>query len=239
MSSINLIFDEHSIKDKLYTFDSPNRTILKDDYFTQSAVLFTLIPHEDKPYELVLIRRTNTGKRHRGQMAFPGGKFDQELDKTLRDTVLRETYEEIGVPKNAIKLIGCLHDYPTITKFIISPFVGVISSDQELKRQESEVQQIIKVPIDFFVKKTNFKERKMVFGRNYFPVYYFNYKSDTNSYMIWGATAFMIVSFISIVYDYEISELGSQGFRVSQIKNFRDYILNENYGTYLQKFNQK
>ncbi len=236
MSSLNLLFDEELIKKKLYELNSPNRITLTDDHFTKSAVLFTIIPCEKKPYELILIHRADKGRRHRGEMAFPGGKFELERDDSLIDTVLRETCEEIGVPRKNIKLLGCLHDYPTMTNFIITPFVGVIDKEQELKRQEREVQQIVKVPIDFFVKKTNFNERQMFYGNHYFPVYYFDFKSNKKNYMIWGATAFMIVSFIKMVYDFEISNLGSQEFRVKELKNFKKFILSEDYANYLRQF---
>ncbi|MBN1802957.1 MAG: CoA pyrophosphatase [Candidatus Lokiarchaeota archaeon] len=236
MSSLNLLFNEELIKEKIYTLSSPNRITLTDDHFTKSAVLFTIIPCEEKPYELVLIRRSEEGRRHRGEMAFPGGKFDPKFDNSLTDTVLRETCEEIGVPRKKVKLLGCLHDYPTMTNFIITPFVGVIDKDQQLTKQEREVQQIVKVPIEFFANKINFSERPMSFGNSYFPVYYFNFKTNKKNYMIWGATAFMIVSFIKIVYDYEISELGSQEFRVKELKNFKNFILSEDYANYLRQF---
>ena len=117
----NLIFNETLIRSKLYQFDSPNRfSINDDDYFTSSSILFTIIPHEDKPFELVIIHRTNRGTRHRGEMSFPGGQVDPN-DKSKLDTALRECEEEIGVPKDRIHVLGCLNDFPTMTKYIITP----------------------------------------------------------------------------------------------------------------------
>ncbi|MBK5105485.1 MAG: CoA pyrophosphatase [Burkholderiales bacterium] len=197
----SLIFNEALIKRKLFDCNSPSRISLKDDFFTRSAVLFSIIPYENKPYDLILIHRSNLGTRHRGEMSFPGGKYEEDKDKTLKDTALRETVEEIGVSKESIKIIGCLDDFPTMTKYIITPFVAVIDNNQQLIREEREVQRILKIPIDFFTNKTQFRERAIEVDGNKFPVFYFNYldKENGQKYTVWGATAYMIVTFIETV----------------------------------------
>ena len=222
----SLIFDENFIKSKLFNCESPSRISLKDDFFTSSAVLFSIIPHEDKPYDLILIHRSNIGTRHRGEMSFPGGKFEDDKDKSLKDTALRETEEEIGVPRETIKIIGCLDDFPTMTKYIITPYVAVIDKNQKLKRQESEVQRILKIPIDFFTSKTQFREQTVDVDGNKFPVFYFNYTDPENSqkYTVWGATAYMIVTFIEMLYGFSLSNLGLKRFKLEKIKDLKEYI---------------
>ncbi len=201
-----MIFNENVIKKKVFPCDAPSRTSLNDNFFTQAAVLFSIIPHVNKPYELILIHRSNMGTRHRGEMSFPGGKFEPEVDKSLKDTALRETEEEIGVPKSNIRIIGCLDDFPTISKFIVTPFLGLISNTQTLKRDEREVQKIVKVPIDFFINKINFAEQEFDINGEKFPVFYFNYFNEENeqTYTIWGATAFLITHFLELVYNIQI-----------------------------------
>ncbi|MFX1557327.1 MAG: NUDIX hydrolase, partial [Promethearchaeota archaeon] len=194
MDISNLIFNEVLITQKLKRCDSPSRVILKDDFFTSSAILFSIIPYENKPYELILIHRTNKGTKHRGEMSFPGGKFEPYLDKSLKETALRETEEEIGVKRESIKIIGCLDDFPTMTKYIITPFVGLINKNQKLVKDNREVQEIVKIPIDFFIKKKNFREQAVDIDGNKFPIFYFNYIKNENGkkFTIWGATAYMI-----------------------------------------------
>ena len=222
----SLIFDENFIKSKLFNCESPSRISLKDDFFTSSAVLFSIIPHEDKPYDLILIHRSNIGTRHRGEMSFPGGKFEDDKDKSLRDTALRETEEEIGVPRESIKIIGCLDDFPTMTKYIITPYVAFIDKNQILKRQEREVQMIINIPIDFFTSKTQFREQTVDVDGNKFPVFYFTYKDPENSqkYTVWGATAYMIVTFIEMLYGFSLSNLGLKRFKLEKIRDLKEYI---------------
>ena len=173
MDTKNLIFNENLIKKKIYPCESPLRTSLMDSNFTKAAVLFSIIPHVNKPYELILIHRSNMGTRHRGEMSFPGGKFELEVDKSLRDTALRETEEEIGVPRENVRIIGCLDDFPTISKFIVTPFLGLINNNQKLKRDEREDQKIVKVPIDFFINKINFTEQEFDVGGEKGPVFYY------------------------------------------------------------------
>ena len=222
----SLIFNEALIKSKLYDCDSPSRISLKDDFFTRSAVLFSIIPYEDKPYDLILIHRSNLGTRHRGEMSFPGGKFEVDKDKTLRDTALRETEEEIGVSTDSIKIIGCLDDFPTMTKYIITPFVAVIDKNQQLIREEREVQRILKIPIDFFTSKTEFREQAVDLDGNKFPVFYFNYfdKDSGQKYTVWGATAYMIMTFIETIYGFTLSSLGLKRFKLEKIKDLKEYI---------------
>lgn len=226
MNSSNLIFNKTLIRDKLIPCNSPLRISLRDEFFTSSAILFSIIPYNNKPYDLVLIHRTDRGTRHRGEISFPGGKFESENDKTLLDTALRETEEEIGVPKNKIELIGCLDDFPTMTKYIITPFIAIIDKDQKLVKEDGEVRRILKVPIDFFIKKQNFREQAIDIGGNQFPIFYFNYiDSESNEkYTIWGATAYMISNFIETVYGITMSNLGLKRFKLEKIKDLKEYI---------------
>jgi len=221
-----LNFNENLIKKKIFPCDSPSRTSLNDSFFTKAAVLFSIIPHENKPYELILIHRSNEGTRHRGEMSFPGGKFEPELDKTLKDTALRETEEEIGVPREDIRIIGCLDDFPTISKFIVTPFLGIISKDQKLKRDEREVQKILKVPIDFFMNKTNFIEQEFSVADEKYPVLYFNYFNEKNGqiYTIWGATAFLITHFLELVYNVQIGSTKARRPTLDEIIRRHKYL---------------
>ena len=226
MDDLDLIFNKAFIQNKLKRYNSPSRISLKDSSFISSAVLFPIIPYKKKPYKLIIIHRSNRGSRHRGEMSFPGGKFDQRYDKSLEDTALRETKEEIGVSKENIKILGCLDDFPTMTKFIITPFVAVIDKNQKLKKDEREVQRILKIPIDFFIEKVNFREQSIDIENNKFPIFYFNYLDENNGskYTIWGATAYMIVTFIETIYGFTPSKLGLKRLKLDKIKQLKEYI---------------
>lgn len=230
MGNKNFIFNGNLIKEKLFAFDSPQRLSIKDDFFAPAAVLFTIRYIPNKPYELVLIHRTEDGRRHAGQMSFPGGKYESAHDKSLTDTALRETEEEIGVPRKNIKILGSLHDFPTISGYNVSPFVGVISENQQMIKQESEVQAIVTVPIEFFVDKRNLREESFNMNGNEHPVFYYDYpdKKTNRIYTIWGATAHLILVFIDLVYGLKISEFDIKKFRVDDLEDLKLHIINRN-----------
>ena len=221
-----MIFNRALIKSKLIPCNSSNRITLVDDFFTSSAVLFSIVPYENKSFELILIHRTDRGTRHRGEISFPGGKFESHVDKSLLETALRETEEEIGVPKDKVEIIGCLDDFPTMTKYIITPFIAIIDKEQKLVKEEMEVRRILKIPIEFFIKKENFREQAVDIGGNKFPVFYFNYidNKSNDKFTIWGATAYMISTFIETVYGITMSNLGLKRFKLERIKDLKEYI---------------
>jgi len=63
--------------------------------FRQAAVLLPLYQSETGPH-LILTKRTEEVPTHKGQIAFPGGGFE-EGDADLLTTAIRETREEIGI----------------------------------------------------------------------------------------------------------------------------------------------
>lgn len=193
--------DVQTIRSNLLDFDSSDRVKVQHSNFKKSAVLFSFIQQNNK-LNAILIKRTNVGSKHRGEMSFPGGRFDPELDQSLLDTALRETEEEIGISKDNIEIIGCMDDLPTTTSFIITPFVGLIKNDIVMKKQDAEVEKIYKIPLDYFLDEENFTETYFSMGDRKFPV--FRYPR----YGVWGATAHLIVTFIKQVFGISMSKSG-------------------------------
>ena len=54
---------------------------------------------------LLLIRRAAHRGNHRTEWAFPGG-VSEPIDDSLKATALRETHEEIGVPRDGDRVLG-------------------------------------------------------------------------------------------------------------------------------------
>jgi 8-oxo-dGTP pyrophosphatase MutT (NUDIX family) len=194
---------------------------MSHEYFTNSAVVFLILPNKDRPYDLVLIRRTksNTDK-HSGEMSFPGGKFDPKLDKSYFDTAFRELEEELGILFDEVTVLGCIDDHLTPKGFIITAFVAYINSDINMVKQESEVSEIVKIPISFFANKENFRERTYKLKEDLIGVGKFNYFSpDNKKYVIFGATSHIIVKFIDTVYDLGLMTPGCRRINCEDIKD--------------------
>ncbi|HET8772292.1 MAG TPA: CoA pyrophosphatase, partial [Thermoanaerobaculia bacterium] len=89
----------------------------------RACVLIPLI-RNGAGYSVLLTRRSENLASHSGQIAFPGGSV--EAGETLEAAVIRETYEEVGIPPDRVELIGRLDDLITHSGFLVAPFAGVI-----------------------------------------------------------------------------------------------------------------
>ena len=218
---MEFIFNEKLIRTKLKDFASPDRLAMSHENFINSAIIFLIIPYNDRPYDLVLIRRTkSTSDKHSGEMSFPGGKFDINLDTSYLDTALRELEEELGIPRNKVNVLGSIDDHLTPKGFIITTFVAFTSQDTKMVKQNTEVNEIVKIPITFFADKKKFKERTYKLKDDLIGVGKYNYFSpDNKKYVIFGATSHIIVNFIDTVYNLGLMTPGCRRINCEDIKD--------------------
>jgi 8-oxo-dGTP pyrophosphatase MutT (NUDIX family) len=107
-----------------------------------------LVPIYDGPGgpTVLLIRRTAVGV-HSGQVAFPGGR-PEPGDRDLEETALREAEEELGIPRDAVRVVGRLPVVETIvSNYAIHAFVGRLRARPVLRLQASEVAGVLDVPL--------------------------------------------------------------------------------------------
>jgi 8-oxo-dGTP pyrophosphatase MutT (NUDIX family) len=158
-----------------------------------SAVLVPIYRREGQ-YYILFTQRTERVKEHKGQISFPGGAR-QEGDRTLLDTALRESAEEIGLAPGEVKILGELDDALTETShYIISPFVGVIPWPYEFKVDGWETKEIIEVPISALMDKDSRRQETKVIGGQQVTSYLYHYQGR----VIWGATARILHQFLDI-----------------------------------------
>ncbi|MFC2052205.1 NUDIX hydrolase [Chloroflexota bacterium] len=158
-----------------------------------SAVLLPIYQKQGE-YHILFTKRTETVKEHKGQISFPGGARE-EHDETLLDTALRETTEEIGLPAEAVKLLGELDDFPTTTSsYIISPFVAAIQWPYPLKIDPIEVEEIIEIPISALLDKDCVSQETEIIDGQAVTAYSYNYQGK----VVWGATARILTQFLDV-----------------------------------------
>lgn len=149
-----------------------------------------LVPVTDRADPgVILTRRTETLKRHAGQVAFPGGRVDPD-DPDVIAAALREAEEEIGLPREAVTVIGEADRYRTVTGFQVTPVIGVVPPDLPLTPHEAEVAAVFEVPLAFLLDTANHVEASVEWQgreRHYYEIMW-------NGFRIWGATAAMIVN---------------------------------------------
>ena len=157
------------------------------DALTASAVLVPIAAFGAHP-SLVLVRRSNRTRYHKGQIGFPGGVVE-DSDPDLVSAALREAYEEAGIPRDAVDLLGALAPTETITGFLIHPFVGVLREQVEFKRDEREIQEILLVPLEAFACGPDSTMEFWLGGKSFLVSAFFLHDA-----VVWGATARIILS---------------------------------------------
>ena len=147
-----------------------------------AAVLVPLYVHRGRLHA-VFTKRQDDLRRHPGEISFPGGRYD-EGEPDLRATALREANEEIGLPGDAVEIVGALQPTPTIaTGYAVYPFVGLIAPGRTWTPSANEVAEVLELPLDALL--AGYGRRRLV--RRGVPI-----RTDTyvvGDHLIWGATA--------------------------------------------------
>jgi 8-oxo-dGTP pyrophosphatase MutT (NUDIX family) len=163
-----------------------------------SAVLSLLFPHEEELHVL-LIKRTEDGHAHGGQISFPGGR-QEPSDADLKATALREAQEEVGLLSADVELLGALTQlYIPVSNFQVFPFVGFSERKPEYKLSKEEVAYVLEVPL----RRLFAPESKIVARVRPASVPGMVMKVPAyvlpDEHIIWGATAMMLSELEAIV----------------------------------------
>jgi len=161
----------------------------------QSAVLILMYPHLEELYT-VFIQRTSYKGVHSGQIAFPGGKYE-ESDQDLLQTALREAEEEVGVRSDSVETIGSISPlYVPPSNFLINPYVGYTSIRPTFVPEPSEVATILETPIRDLIGEHRLLDHQVeVQNGQRLNVKGFSVKEK----IIWGATAMILKEFIELL----------------------------------------
>jgi 8-oxo-dGTP pyrophosphatase MutT (NUDIX family) len=161
-----------------------------------AAVLVPIVERESG-LTLLLTRRTDHLDVHAGQISFPGGRV--EAGEGLEEAALRETEEEVGLPRRHVRLIGRLDTYVTRTGFEVTPMVGAVTPPFPIAPDSFEVAEVFEVPLPFFLAPGSQQRHTRVFQGRQRQFYAFPYEN----YYIWGATAGMLVNLVQVLSAYD------------------------------------
>ncbi len=156
-----------------------------------AAVLVPIYLGDNGELRILLTRRSGRMNSHSGEVAFPGGRLDE--GESAVDAALREAEEEVGLDREAVRIIGSLEPLTTVVSSSrITPFVGFVDNmsalRSSLRPSPKEVDRIFDVSLEELIHPDCYHEEIWDFADGTFPVWFFEVEDDT----IWGATSRMI-----------------------------------------------
>jgi 8-oxo-dGTP pyrophosphatase MutT (NUDIX family) len=160
-----------------------------------SAAVLVPVTDRDGPH-VVFTKKTSGVPHHKGQFSFPGGVVETS-DGSRVETALREAWEEIRLPAEAVEVLGLLDDTPTrATNFVITPVVGIVRDPVVFKPDGREIERVIEVPLatlrDPAIFRTELWERD---GEPH-PVLFYQVSAED---LVWGATARILSQFLALL----------------------------------------
>lgn len=200
------------LKDRL---DGRLRGIQNETDYFSAAVILPLVPHENGLGILFEVRSPKLAWQP-GEICFPGGRI--EKNENPEQAAVRETYEELQLPKQSLALLGALDYLVSPIGVILYPYVGYISDPEKINPNTGEVAQVFVVPLQFLLENEPLVAHMEVAtrpmpgfpleqlppdypagwrSRASYPVYFYQYQD----YVIWGITARVLNDFIGLCRD--------------------------------------
>ncbi|MBS0396653.1 MAG: CoA pyrophosphatase [Proteobacteria bacterium] len=148
-----------------------------------------IVDHPDG-LTVLLTERAPDLRHHPGQISFPGGRLEAS-DAGAVEAALRETEEEIGLPRAAVEVLGFLPDHLIVTGYAVTPVVGLVAPGSALALDPIEVASVFEVPLAYVLNPANHRLRhRPVGGGATIELYDVPYGTRN----IWGATAGMLMT---------------------------------------------
>lgn len=148
----------------------------------EAAVLVPFFETEEH-WTLIFTKRTEDLSRHKGEISFPGGMIDPDEDSL--DAALRETFEELGVERAGVEVVGAIPGVHTVVSGVfIEPWVGILR-DRNFTPNQREIAEVIEIPYKALADPSAYREQRFIRrGAMYISPAY-----DIGPHIIWGATA--------------------------------------------------
>jgi 8-oxo-dGTP pyrophosphatase MutT (NUDIX family) len=162
---------------------------------SRNAAVIIPIFFRDNKAHLLFTKRTDKVEHHKGQISFPGGMQD-EVDLDLKETALRETWEEMGIKAQDITILGRTDNFLTNTNFMVTPYVAHFPYPYPFIVNEDEISSILEVPLSHLLNPEIFRIERWKRNGVLWDVHFYDFYGES----IWGVTGFLLSNFLSIVF---------------------------------------
>lgn len=159
---------------------------LNQSSLRKASVLIGFV-ERDNGLHVLFTRRARHLKHHPGQVSFPGGKHELS-DTDLAATALRETYEEVGINHQRVRIFGQLPELITVSRFTVTPFMAFIDSDYRTNIDHNEVDEVFEVPAKIVLDPRELHSERFYINNHSHRVFGLSYQN----HFIWGMTAQII-----------------------------------------------
>ncbi len=163
------------------------------DGLKPAAVTVPLFLKGDE-WHVLLTRRTQEVRHHKGEISFPGGAVDPQ-DASLLETALRETEEEVGIHRKDVTFLGELNDIQTMSRFRISPFVIVFPYPYPFQVCRAEIDELLEIPLGRLQRDARLEEKTAEYEGLRAKIYFYYFRDV----VIWGATAKILKQLFDLV----------------------------------------
>jgi 8-oxo-dGTP pyrophosphatase MutT (NUDIX family) len=173
----------------------PGRPLAPTVPGAQAAAVLVPVFDEDGLARLILTRRSTNLPSHQGEIAFPGGKVHD--GETSEAGALREAHEEVGIRPEDVDVVGRLEEMATVAgRFVLAPFVGVLSGRPALVPNPAEVARAFDVAVAELLEPDVYHEERWDLpGMGERPMHFFDVAGET----VWGATARILYDLLLLV----------------------------------------
>jgi 8-oxo-dGTP pyrophosphatase MutT (NUDIX family) len=158
-----------------------------------SAVLIPLLVDAGVP-SVVLTRRADHLKNHRGEISFPGGRT--EGDETAHQTALREAHEEVALSPDLVRVIGTLDPIATyVSNSHITPVIAHVTGEPVLRADAGEVARVFTVPLAELAHADTYRNEWWTTPRGEVQIHFFELVDET----VWGATGRVLNQLLDVI----------------------------------------
>ncbi len=143
--------------------------------------------------QVLLIEKADHLRRHAGEVALPGGRVEAG-DASVAAAALREAAEEVALPVERVELLGELDSAVSRHGLLVTPVVGLVSGQIDLRADPREVAGIFHWPLTELVADRRVRTDRISRSGRTMLVPRYEWQGRT----IWGLTALLLARFANV-----------------------------------------